>query len=408
MDESIVEKKILNSYSNSKFSYFVFDNYENFADEVFTMLFPIQKNISFGSIIINILNSRKEIIDSFDYLLNEVSNASSFESISDILISYYNKLMKQEHLLPIFKDLQNKYYTFKREYEHTSLKIATKKKQILDLNALLKDETLLQSTDPDLPIEEIKKLVKSDIELAQKDIENYQSVSDDWKIKEITHIFSVNLTNIKSTLENFCTYINTKRSDVKTYLLWDMQLPTSTHQFGVLDDYEDTQAVYLQKSIEFERFTSSNTINRLINVKKYQITNFLDLLNLLIDFYFDNKYTINKCEYCGKYFIPDNRSDEKYCSNPCPDCPSKTCKEYASKKLYDEKKKSDVIKKAHYNTSQYFRMKIKRAKTEREEYSYTRKLEIYMENYEKKKKKFDNNKITEDEFANWIVAQKEL
>ena len=97
MDESIVEKKILNSYSNSKFSYFVFDNYENFADEVFTMLFPIQKNISFGSIIINILNSRKEIIDSFDYLLNEVSNASSFESISDILISYYNKLMKQEY-----------------------------------------------------------------------------------------------------------------------------------------------------------------------------------------------------------------------------------------------------------------------------------------------------------------------
>lgn len=41
----------------------------------------------------------------------------------------------------------------------------------------------------------------------------------------------------------------------------------------------------------------------------------------------DSGKTVRRCENCGRYFIPENRSDTLYCDNPSPEVPEMTCKE---------------------------------------------------------------------------------
>ena len=117
---------------------------------------------------------------------------------------------------------------------------------------------------------------------------------------------------------------------------------------------------------------------------------------------------IKKCKNCGKYFIPSNRTNEKYCGNSSPQNVNKTCKEYGSKKTYRDKLNSNEVKKAHYTTSQFYRMKIIRSKSGKEKSSLVKKFDSYKLNYEKQKNSFNKNKLSEEDFINWIIAQKNL
>ena len=148
--------------------------------------------------------------------------------------------------------------------------------------------------------------------------------------------------------------------------------------------------------------------DELIYLKCYEVTSLVDLLNIYFNFFIENKFCINKCKNCNKYFVPYNRTDEKYCDNISPQNSNKTCKEYGVKKAYRDKLNSNAVKKAHYNTSQFYRMKIKRAKTDKESSQYTKLFEQYKISYEKHKKKYNSNKITENDFINWINSQKIL
>lgn len=140
----------------------------------------------------------------------------------------------------------------------------------------------------------------------------------------------------------------------------------------------------------------------------YNLQSIQHYFSAYFKYFFDNKIYIKKCENCGKYFIPLNRTDEKYCNNASPQNPKKTCKEYGAKKVYRDKLKSDLIKKSHYNTSQYYRMKINRCKKTSEKEKLIKEFEKYKINYEKNKKKYEKGKITENEFSNWIIEQKNI
>lgn len=53
---------------------------------------------------------------------------------------------------------------------------------------------------------------------------------------------------------------------------------------------------------------------------------------------------INKCELCGKYYVPQGRTDEKYCDFENPDYPGKTCKEAIKLIKIKERTKEDETK----------------------------------------------------------------
>ena len=139
----------------------------------------------------------------------------------------------------------------------------------------------------------------------------------------------------------------------------------------------------------------------------YKIEKCTDLFDIYRQLIIENKLHIRKCENCGKYFIPESRSDEKYCSNPSPQNPNKTCKEYGAKKKYRDEIKSHPIKYEHNKTSQFYRMRINRTKNNQEKEKYEKKFNTYKENFEKKKKQYNSGKLKENNFVEWIIKQKE-
>ena len=236
----------------------------------------------------------------------------------------------------------------------------------------------------------------------------YESIKSD-NINGLIKKIDIYFSDIKSIIENFCDYCIGSNQELKQYISWNMKIPESYFMFGV-EDPED-YCIYLQRPIEFERFKKTNRIAELMPIKKYIITDFIDLLNVNIDIFFTKKMHINKCKNCGKYFIPSNRSDEKYCDNPSPQKPKKTCKQYGAKKSYLDSIASIPIKEEHNRTSQYFRVRICRAKKKNDISTistFGTKLDKYLTNYQKQLKKYEKHKISEEEFVNWIISQKEI
>lgn len=138
----------------------------------------------------------------------------------------------------------------------------------------------------------------------------------------------------------------------------------------------------------------------------YEIEKCSDLFDIYRKLIIDKKICIKKCKNCKKFFITKNRTDEVYCSNPSPQNINKTCKEYGAKKMYRDEIKSTPIKYEHNRTSQFYRMRIKRSKNEKEKTQYEKAFNTYKEDYQKKKNKYKTGKLKESDFVEWIKNQK--
>lgn len=166
----------------------------------------------------------------------------------------------------------------------------------------------------------------------------------------------------------------------------------------------DKGKVYLDDEINNLDNKKLNLDMRIIEI--FKINNLIELLNLSLIRIIDKKITITKCLNCGNYFIPENRSNEKYCNRISPQNPNKTCKEYGAKKTYRDEIKSTPIKYEHNRTSQFYRMRINRAKSQKEKNKYESIFNDYKENYQKNKIKYKSGKLKESDFVEWIKNQK--
>lgn len=108
----------------------------------------------------------------------------------------------------------------------------------------------------------------------------------------------------------------------------------------------------------------------------YEIENAEDQIRFELFKVIQNNFVINKCENCGRLFIPANsnnnsfqkgRNDQKYCNNLYKDT-SKTCKEIgALNKLKSKVENSDILQEynkeykkihgRHYNHPKDFKEK---------------------------------------------------
>ena len=146
----------------------------------------------------------------------------------------------------------------------------------------------------------------------------------------------------------------------------------------------------------------------ILYVSSYEIFNIFEYINICILQLTQNNIIIKKCKNCNNYFIPESRTDEVYCNRISPQNPNKTCKEYGAKKTYRDEIKSTPIKYEHNKTSQFYRMRINRAKTQKEKEQYQKKFNTYKDNYQKKKEKYNAHKLEELAFVEWIRNQKEF
>ena len=151
--------------------------------------------------------------------------------------------------------------------------------------------------------------------------------------------------------------------------------------------------------------------NEIFTLRNYEISSLKDLFCVFFNYLLENNITINKCKNCGKYFIPANRTDEKYCENISPQNSNKTCKEIGSKLSFAYKRDSEPISREHNKTKVALSMRISRAKKKNdfeEVNKVSKHLEKYLSNYQKKLNNYNKHKISEEELINWIISQKEI
>lgn len=102
-------------------------------------------------------------------------------------------------------------------------------------------------------------------------------------------------------------------------------------------DLQETYSFYYEpRKIELFISFENNVFNSIYATPDYRTLIYFDIGKIV-----ENKILIKKCENCGKYFIPQMRSNEIYCTNIFKD--SKTCRQIG----YDNKIKSNEFMNAY-------------------------------------------------------------
>ena len=131
----------------------------------------------------------------------------------------------------------------------------------------------------------------------------------------------------------------------------------------------------------------------------YKISTYSDLLYLTIRQLASSKYLICKCENCGKFFIPYTNHDTKYCDNIFKG--NKTCKDLAPELMYKQKLKQDPLLKKYRSRYQ----SLHKSASLNPELN-TQRYEDFKKIGAIKKNEYLNNKISAEEFEEWIDSTK--
>lgn len=135
----------------------------------------------------------------------------------------------------------------------------------------------------------------------------------------------------------------------------------------------------------------------------YIIGNLDALLLLELSKICENKIRIKKCQNCGRYFIPESRTDEIYCNRISPQNNQMSCKEYGSKKLWYDKLRSDEIAKLSRNIYMAKQMLVKRNP---DIIGYKDMFEFFKKERKKWEKAVKGGSKTRDEYVEWLNSMK--
>lgn len=94
----------------------------------------------------------------------------------------------------------------------------------------------------------------------------------------------------------------------------------------------------------------------------YNITSFMDFLVFIYSRLSQEHRNVKICANCNRYFIPQKRSDEKYCMNPSPQDQLKTCKEVGANEKRKQKIRDNNELHEHNNNMCRLHNQIRRAK----------------------------------------------
>ncbi|NCC88296.1 MAG: hypothetical protein EOM05_10630, partial [Clostridia bacterium] len=146
-------------------------------------------------------------------------------------------------------------------------------------------------------------------------------------------------------------------------------------------DYCYSDDSFFLKAINYDYSTGS----------RYFCDNFSDVLCSLLNEIVNRGYLLNKCQLCGRWFIP-TKADEKYCSRSYDGV---SCKQKAIIIKRQERRVKDVIGKAYNNVSTNLSNKISATTITDEEREFReRKYEQFKSEYRSKRKEYKHNYYT--------------
>ena len=135
-------------------------------------------------------------------------------------------------------------------------------------------------------------------------------------------------------------------------------------------------------------FRKLYTVNTVISLMLFEVINCME-----------NDIQFTKCENCGKIFVPEGRKDTKYCSNPSPQNPEKTCREIGAQVARANKEKTDVVTKEYRRRYLSHKMKVRRHPGD---IRYSRVLDELTTGMKEWREKLKDGSATVEQFQEWI------
>lgn len=216
-------------------------------------------------------------------------------------------------------------------------------------------------------------------------------------IEDITYIYNLNdleeLSDLSPAQRLHILRGSEKTSAVlKLYNEKDLKLQFNnfgdfTH-FSITkeDDAQETAKYVDTEILSSYCFTCTNIIQSLI----------IELLEIATT----ENIEIKKCKNCGKYFVPDNRSDEIYCSNIYEN--DKSCKEVGYFRTQQKLMKENNDLRIYRNVYQKLLLRTRRNPDNDE---YEKEFQKFKKKNFELKEKVNNGKVTQEEYMEWLNMQ---
>ena len=213
---------------------------------------------------------------------------------------------------------------------------------------------------------------------------------------DIEYIFNMNnLEEIKglTPLQRFQIMTNSDVSNKSLEKIDNDKIRINLSAFEILRDYSN----YPMRQDETQRIVSKANINssyfiECTDIIQALLIELLEIAKLNIE--------IKKCRNCGKFFVPDNRSDEIYCSNIYEN--GKTCKEIGHFKVQQKLIQENDDLRIYRNVYQKLLLRTRRNPSNTK---YAREFEFFKDNNNKWKENISKGISTEKEYIEWLKKQ---
>lgn len=222
-----------------------------------------------------------------------------------------------------------------------------------------------------------------------------------------------------------------KLSKIQKALIKDIEYIYNLNELEELSNISPAQRLYIlrkrkQKAKVFEIYEESKInlcLNNLGDFTKFSITNEEDAQEIakvvknedllpynylckniiptfvieLLELTTIENIEIKRCKNCGKFFVPENRSDELYCSNIFEN--GKTCKEVGPFKVKQKLMEENNDLKVYRNVYQKLLLRTRRNPMNDE---YEKDFIEFKKKNAELKEKISNGKLTQEEYMKWL------
>ena len=241
-------------------------------------------------------------------------------------------------------------------------------------------------------VNEYEKLIN---ELVEKSSDKLESIKEDF-ISDVNYLFNINqLEEIKdlTSLQRFYVLTMSKNNskallhfenDKLNIALGDLSRISTP--LNIIDEEQAIEIAKVNKGriLPIPYTFESNDICQLLIIELQEI--------VCMD-----KFEIKKCKNCGKYFVPEKRTDELYCNNIYED--GRTCKEIGSFKVKQKMINTDDDLRTYRNVYQKLLLRTRRNPNN---IHYEKEFENFKEDNRKMRDKLDKGKISYEEYVEWL------
>ena len=231
------------------------------------------------------------------------------------------------------------------------------------------------------------------IELSANKLEKYKKAF----IKDIKYIYNLNdleELNSLTPAQRLHALRNSIKSSEILKLYDSKNLKIQLNNYGDFTNFSITEEADAQEMANF-------VDKELLSAYCFTCTNIIQSFIIeLLEIATTENIEIKKCKNCGKYFVPDNRSDEIYCSNIYEN--GKTCKEVGYFRTTQKLMKENDDLRIYRNVYQKLLLRTRRNPTNDK---YEQEFKNFKEKNIELKEKVNNGKITQEKYMEWLNEQ---